>query len=271
MTRIEGSVAVVTGGASGIGRGIAEELLARGARVVIADINAEALAQTAAEIGALGVPTDVTSADSVQALADATVAEHGRVDIVVNNAGVGPTALVQDLTLADWRWMIDVNLWGVIHGVHSFLPLLIGNETGGHIVNTASFAVFNPMPGLGAYTAAKFGVQGLSESLALELADQHPNVHVTVLPPGPVRTNIKHSLRARPSGEAGALKDVDLTATEGADTLPWMDPRTAGSIVLRAVENDDLYAITHPQWWPLVQQRVDRIRAEFEKYPPLVE
>ena len=87
------------------------------------------------------------------------------------------------------------------------------------------------MPGLGAYTAAKFGVQGLSESLALELAEKHPDVHVTVLPPGPVRTNIKNSLQARPAGEAGALKDVDLTSTEGADELPWMDPRTAGGIV----------------------------------------
>ena len=106
--------------------------------------------------------------------------------------------------------------------------------------------------------------------LALELAEKHPDVHVTVLPPGPVRTNIKNSLQARPAGEAGALKDVDLTSTEGADELPWMDPRTAGGIVARAVENDDLYAITHPQWWPLVQARVDRLRAEFDKYPPEV-
>lgn len=271
MTEIAGKVAVVTGGASGIGRGIAEELIARGARVVIADINEERLLPVAEQIGALGVRTDVTDPESVQALADATLERFGRVDIVVNNAGVGPTAPIRDLTLADWRWMIDVNLWGVINGVHVFLPLLSANPEGGHIVNTASMAVFNPLPGLGPYTAAKMGVQGLSEVLAMELEAEGSKVKVSILPPGPVRTNIKESLNYRPAGESGGLKADDLEAKPEAQQLRWVTPPTAGAIVARAIENDDLYALTHPDWWERVAGRVDAIKAEFDRYPPMAE
>lgn len=271
MTEIAGKVAVVTGGASGIGRGIAEELIARGAQVVIADINEDRLLPVAEQIGALGVRTDVTDPESVQALADATLERFGRVDIVVNNAGVGPTAPIRDLTLADWRWMIDVNLWGVINGVHVFLPLLSANPEGGHIVNTASMAVFNPLPGLGPYTAAKMGVQGLSEVLAMELEAEGSKVKVSILPPGPVRTNIKESLNYRPAGESGGLKADDLEAKPEAQQLRWVTPPTAGAIVARAIENDDLYALTHPDWWERVAGRVDAIKAEFDRYPPMAE
>lgn len=271
MTRIHGSVAVVTGGASGIGRGIAEALIAEGAQVVIADINDERLQQTAAEIGAFGVHTDVTDVDSVQALADATLERFGRVDIIVNNAGVGPTAPISDLTLADWRWMLDVNLWGVIHGIHVFLPLLRKNETGGHIVNTASMAIFNPLPGLGPYTAAKMGVQGLSEVLAMELEAEGVPIHVTIMPPGPVHTNIKESLQYRPAGEVGGLRSDDLKARPEAKQLRWVNPPTAGKIVARAIAENDRYALTHPDWWPRVAARIDGIRAEFERYEPMVD
>lgn len=271
MTDIAGKIAVVTGGASGIGRGIAEQLIAEGAQVVIADIDADALARVASEIGAIGIRTDVTSAESVQALADATMAEFGRVDIIVNNAGVGPVARMEDLSLEDWKWIIDVNLFGVIHGVHSFLPLLIANADGGHIVNTASMAIFSPMAGLGAYTASKFGVQGLSESLALEMKSDHPNIHVTILPPGPVKTNISQSMKHRPSDQKGSLADVQLQDDPVAAQLRWVDPEIAGRIVTRAIANNDLYALTHPEWWPMVSGRVDVIHAEFDKYPPLIE
>lgn len=271
MTEIAGKVAVVTGGASGIGRGIAEELIARGARVVIADINGERLLPVAEEIGAVGVRTDVTDPESVQALADAVLERFGRVDIVVNNAGVGPTAPIKDLTLADWRWMIDVNLWGVINGIHVFLPLLRANPDGGHIVNTASMAVFNPLPGLGPYTAAKMGVQGLSEVLAMELEAEGSRVHVSILPPGPVRTNIKESLNYRPAGETGGLRADDLEAKPEAQQLRWVTPSVAGAIVARAIENDDLYALTHPDWWDRVAGRIEAIKAEFDRYPPLLE
>ena len=175
-----------------------------------------------------------------------------------------------DLTLDDWQWMLGVNLWGVIHGIRAFLPHLIANPDGGHIVNTASMAIFSPLPGLGAYTASKMGVQGLSEVLALELAADHPDVHVTIMPPGPVRTSIGRSLRHRPPGQHGSLADIDLEAAPEAAALRYIKPRLAGEIVARAIRNNDLYAITHPEWWPRVNERVEMIHREFDRYPPML-
>jgi NAD(P)-dependent dehydrogenase (short-subunit alcohol dehydrogenase family) len=268
MTEIAGRIAVVTGGASGIGRGIAEQLIAEGATVVIADIDDQRTTSVAAEIGATGFAVDVTKADSVQALADAVVAQFGSVDIVVNNAGVGPDGRIAKLTTDDWRWVMDVNYFGVVNGVQSFLPLLLTNPRGGHIVNTASMAVFLPLEGLAPYVASKMAVYGLSQVLAAELASDGADVHVSVLPPGPVHTNIKESLRHRPSGQVGNLTDVDLEDTEEAKSLRWIDPIDAGRIVTRAIRNNDFLAITHPEWWGLIEQRNDLVKAEFDRYEP---
>lgn len=268
MTRIEGAVAVVTGGASGIGRGIAEQLIAEGAEVVVADVQLDVCEATAAEIGATAMHVDVTSAASVESLAAATLDRFGHVDIVVNNAGIGPLARVADLTLADWRWMIDVNLWGVVHGVTTFLPLLRANEHGGHIVNTASNAMFSINPGLGAYSATKFAVGALTETMAVELAEEGSDVHVTILTPGPVRTNIKASSRNRPAGLEGGLEDVDISNDPAYSGLRWIDPIEAGRITTRAIRADELYAITHPELWDAVGARHDAIRAAFDRYPP---
>jgi NAD(P)-dependent dehydrogenase (short-subunit alcohol dehydrogenase family) len=268
MTSLKNSVAVVTGGASGIGRGIAEEFISLGSTVVIADIDGDRARHVAAEIGATGVGLDVSDAAAVADLARLVVAEHGRVDILVNNAGVGPDGRIADLTLEDWRWVIDVNLFGVINGVHAFLPYLRANPSGGHIVNTASMAVFLPLEGLAPYVASKMGVMGLSEVLAMELASEESAVRVTVMPPGPVRTNIRESLKHRPKGQVGGLADVDLEASEQAEGLRWIDPREAGRVVARAVRNDDFLALTHPEWWPMIESRTTATRQQFEKYPP---
>jgi len=266
MTEIRGRVAVVTGGASGIGRGIAESLLAEGATVVIADIDADRVAAAAAEIGATGRRVDVSDAAAVQALAEETHAEHGRVDIVVNNAGVGPEARFDRLTLDDWRWIMEVNFFGVVNGVTAFLPILRANPDGGHIVNTASMSVFFDFPGLGAYTASKQAVVGLSRVLAAELAEEGSPVKVTVLAPGPVRTNIRESLKHRPRDQVGGLADVDLEAGEGAADLRWIDPLDAGRIVARAIRGDDFWALTHPEWWPMVAERNASDQRAFDKY-----
>jgi len=269
MTQIEGRVAVVTGGASGIGRGIAEQLIAEGATVVIADVQQDALEATAAQIGATGVRVDVTDPASVQALADAVLDRFGRVDIVVNNAGIGPLARIKELTLRDWKWMLDVNLWGVIHGVTVFLPLLEANPEGGHIVNTASMAAFAPDAGLGAYAVTKFGIAALTETLAIELAQDGSRVRVTLLAPGTVRTNIGTSSRNRPEGLEGGLKDVDIAQEDFTEGVRWIEPIEAGRVVTRAIRNDELYALTHPEWFePLVAPRFAAIRAAFEKYAP---
>jgi len=284
-----GKVAVVTGGASGIGKGIATQLVAEGARVIIADIERDALAATAAEIGAaLAVHVDVSDPASVDALARQAIETFGAVHVVCNNAGIGPLAPVADLTLDDWRWMIGVNLWGVIHGVHTFLPVLKENRDGGHIVNTASMAGLVAGPRLGAYAAAKYGVVGLTEVLAAELAADNSRVGVSVLCPGTVHTNIGHSSRNRPAdlpdtcehsnfaatstaispGErkirAFGFKDIDIEL-EDNPRYRWIDPVDAGAVVVRAIKRGDLYALTHPDWYPMVAARHEAIAEAFRE------
>lgn len=247
---LEGKVAVITGGASGIGRGIAEQLVAAGMKVVIGDIEAESLQSTADALGALGVRTDVTDSSSVEALAQAALAAHGAVHVVCNNAGIGPMAPVADMTLSDWRWIIDVNLMGVIYGVQSFLPILKANPDGGHIVNTSSIAGLVAGPGIGGYAVTKYAVTALSEALALELAAENSKVGVSILCPGPVRSNIGKSERNRPGDlEPGKLQDVDLENAPGFEEMiiPWINASEAGAIVLDAIKSGDLYVFTHPQ------------------------
>jgi len=266
---LAGKVAVVTGGASGIGKGIAAQLVAEGARVVIADIQRDAMEAAAAEIGAAGVLTDVSDPSSVDALAAAVLDRYGAVHVVCNNAGIGPLAPVADLTLDDWRWMIGVNLWGVIHGVHTFLPILKQNRDGGHIVNTASMAGLVAGPRLGAYAAAKYGVVGLSEVLAAELAADNSRVGVSVLCPGTVHTNIGTSSRNRPADlpDAG-FKDIDIEL-EDNPRYRWIYPADAGAVVVRAIKRGDLYALTHPDWYPMVAARHEAIAEAFREQEAL--
>ena len=268
---LAGKVAVVTGGASGIGKGIATELVAEGAQVVIADIQLDAMEATAQEIGAAAVQTDVSDPASVDALARTVLARYGAVHVVCNNAGIGPLAPVADLTLDDWRWILGVNLWGVIHGVHTFLPVLKQNREGGHIVNTASMAGLVAGPRLGAYAAAKFGVVGLTEVLAAELAADNSRVGVSVLCPGTVHTNIGTSSRNRPADlpDAG-FKDIDIEL-EDNPRYRWIYPEDAGAVVVRAIKRGDLYALTHPDWYPLVAERHEAIAEAFREQEALRE
>ncbi len=260
FTGFAGKAAVVTGGASGLGKGIARALIAEGMRVVIADIEEPALHRTAAEIGAIGLRVDVSDSESVRALAAEVQRRLGTVHIVCNNAGVGSVGRLADLTLEDWRWMTGVNLWGVIHGVQAFLPVLRANTDGGHIVNTASVGGFVTMPGLGAYAATKYAVVALSETLAQELAEDGARVGVTVLCPGPTRTNIKTSSRNRPPSLSRAgLVDVDLEATEFGASARWIEPDEVGRIVVAAIRRGDLYAFTHPEQMTVAAQRFETI------------
>lgn len=270
MTEISGVVAVVTGGASGIGLGIAQALRDAGATVVIADIEQEALDRAATALGVRGIRVDVADAASVQSLADTVVAEFGSVGIVVNNAGVGPGGRIRDLSLDDWRWVMDVNFWGVVHGINAFLPYLLANPAGGRLVNTSSMSSFQPLPNLGAYAASKAGVHAVSEVLAAELAEDGANVGVTLITPGGVLTGIATSTRNRPDGERGGLTDVNLAADPSRrDAAIWLSPTDVGEIVVRAIRNDDFYAITHPLTLSRVEQRHEGIRAAFQKYPPI--
>lgn len=261
----DGRVAVVTGGASGIGHGIAGAFREAGATVVVADRDEAALEAVRAE-GFDAFRTDVTDAESVAALAAYVIETHGRVDVVVNNAGVGPKAPLADLTLADWRWILDVNLMGVVHGIHAFLPHLVGNERGAWIVNTASMSRFFTPPGYAPYVASKAAVEGLSLTIASEFAANGQNVGVTVLHPGAVRTNIRNSLRNRASdGAASGLVDFDI-AQKITDDSMWVGPEEAGAVVLRAIENGDRFAFTHPNMVGDVDAVMNATREAMLKY-----
>lgn len=259
MQDLTGKVAVVTGGASGIGRAMATLFVAEGMHVVIADIEDEPLAATAAEIGALGVRTDVTEHDSVAALADVTMERFGAVHVVCNNAGVGGGGLIKDLTLKDWKWVIDVNLWGVVHGLTSFLPHLLANPDGGHVVNTASVAGLVAGPGIGPYNAAKAGVVSISETLRAELAAEGSAVHVSVLCPGYVRTNIFTSQRNRPAALRNEQKkttartaNVDIA---GAALAQGLDPAVVAGMVVDAIRAEQFWIVTHPEYLPTIAER----------------
>jgi len=258
-------VAVVTGGASGIGKAIASELLRRGMTVVIADIEADAIERAVGETGAIGMRCDVGSAESVASVAADVKSLFGRVDLFCSNAGVASTGRIEDMTDPDWDWLLGVNLYGVIHGIRAFLPLLREAPGGGHLAVTASMSGLHATPGIGGYTVTKYAVMGLCETLALELESEGANVGLTLLCPGPVSTNLGASQRNRRRQGSSALVDSDLEHTEGGAQLNWLDPAEVAGILLRAIERGDLYAFTHPEWEPLVAKRHRAIEAAFER------
>ena len=274
MEQLAGGTAVVSGGASGIGLGIAHAAAGEGMRVVIADIEQGTGEEAAAAIAATGarslfVQTNVMDLDSVEALADRAFAEFGRVDLLCNNAGVHHPSPVSEMSGQDWRWLLGVNLEGVIHGLLAFLPRM--QEQGGesHIVNTSSLAGLAPLPGGAAYTASKFAVTGLTEVLRGELAPH--SIGVSLLCPGPVNTNIGSSARNRRSalGEDG----VDAGETAGRDaetdvravTSRGMDPDLVGRLVMAGVMANDRYIIPHPEWREVIETRSARLLLGFDR------
>ena len=265
-------VAVVTGGGSGIGAALAQAFAARGARLVLADIDPAALAHTADALSATGadvltVVTDVGELSQVRALADRAVDRFGAVHVVCNNAGVAVFGQLTDATHADWEYTMRVNFWGVVHGVETFVPRLLAQDQGGHIVNTASMAGLVGMEWLGVYCASKYAVVGLSESLYRELAPR--GIGVSVLCPMIVQTDInRNSLRQRP---------VALRNPDHPDDLGDPGPEVAGAMVgsvigvdevarrvVRAIERRDLYVLTHPEQREILRRRAARIDRMFE-------
>ncbi len=258
MQDVEGKVAFITGGASGIGYGMAQVFLDNGMKVVIADNNPEYLAEARARHrGANNVhfiQVDVTDRAAMARAADEVVEVFGKVHLVCNNAGVGGSPSMDVAGYEDWDWMMGINFGGVVNGVVSFLPKLKAHGEGGHIVNTSSMAGLIPLPGDGGiYSASKYAVRGLSESLRLTLAKD--NIGVSVLCPGLTRSRIMEAAsKRRGGGDANAMFN-SLDA--------GMDPVELGEAVLRGVRNNDAYILAHGEFKEEVQGLFDEIIALF--------
>ena len=274
MRELAGRTAFVTGGASGIGFALGRAFAEAGMSVVLADIERDALEAAVERLrglgpGVRGVACDVTDPASVERAAEASYAAFGRVHVVCNNAGVGGGSGIDDISLDTWRWVLDVNLMGVLHGVRAFLPHIRAHGEGGHIVNTASMAGLLSGFGLSPYTASKFAVVSMSEGLATQLKPL--GIGVSVLCPGFVRTRIAESGRNRP-GRYGPRRTPDPASPAGAlaaqiaeHVQSGLDPSDVAARVLSAIREDELYVFTHPEIRAEVEERFSGILAAMDK------
>jgi NAD(P)-dependent dehydrogenase (short-subunit alcohol dehydrogenase family) len=272
MKDLDQRVAVVTGAASGIGYALAERFADEGMRVVLADVEDQALARASESLRARGattlaVRTDVSQARDVEALAEATLARFGAVHVLCSNAGVGGDAApTWELPLETWRWVLEVNFWGVVHGVRTFVPIMLRQDTEGHIVNTASMAGHLSMPLLSPYHATKFAVVSLTESLHYELALANAKLKTSVLCPGFVRTNIMDSGRNRPEHLRAALPTAEASqALLGAFqsvVASGIAPSVVAERVLEAIREERFYVFPHPEMLVAVRARMETLLAQ---------
>jgi NAD(P)-dependent dehydrogenase (short-subunit alcohol dehydrogenase family) len=245
--RLDGRVAVVTGGGGGLGRAIGEAFGRAGMRVVLADVRPALVTEAVDALGGLGIEcvgatVDVRDAAAVEELAAGVVARYDRVDVICNNAGISVPGRQWELTLDDWDAVIGVCLWGVVNGVRSFVPRILAGGHGGHVVNVASMSGLLTSPGIGPYTAAKHGVVGLSKGLRAELANR--DVGVSVVCPGMVRTSIAEHMReyAEATGASERqLASIDRTAA-GVEAV-GMPPEAAAAMVLDAVRDGHFWVL----------------------------
>jgi NAD(P)-dependent dehydrogenase (short-subunit alcohol dehydrogenase family) len=253
---LAGRVAVITGGAGGIGRALAEELLREGMRVVVADVQADLVAKAEDELGALGevlgVRTDVTDPASVEALADATYERYGACHLLVNNAGVGaPSSVPWETTVNDWRWVHGVNVMGVVNGVLAFVPRMIEAGEEGHVVNTSSGdGGIAPMPSASVYAASKAAVTSFTECLASQLVTEGTNLRASIFYPsgGLLRTGLWESDRTRPaelarerprSTEPMTVEKLEAMAEQGGYQLPWQDLNELARALIAGIRAGD--------------------------------
>ena len=278
MKDLAGRVAVITGGGGGIGEGLAQAAADAGMKVVIADIEAENAERVAAAIreggegggSAIGVGCDVSDAKAVDALAEATYREFGAAHLLCNNAGVLMHGALVDSTDDDWRWMLGVNVLGVIHGVRAFVPRMRAQGGEAHIVNTGSLASLLPLANTGLYNVTKYSVLAISEVLREELAADR--IGVSVLCPAGVDTQINQAGRNRPDPLGGpeSVPEAPTVAEEVRDRkfdaalAEVFTPARVAEIVLDAVRANDLYIPTHPAWKDTVASRFDSILESFE-------
>lgn len=255
LTDLAGKVAVVTGAASGIGLALAQRLGTEGMKLVLADIDRVALQQAAVGLDALCIEVDARDPVSVAALARAAVEHFGVVHLFCSNAGVSRMASIERLTIGDWRWLFDVNVFGAVNGVDAFLPILKANPEGGHILFTASLSSFYPTRAQAAYGASKYALAGFAETLALELQAEGARVGVSLLCPGPVRTNIRfgyarREAQYRPADNveevSGSDRHEDAFRGETTDE-DWQTPAAVAETALAGMRRGEMWVITHPR------------------------
>jgi NAD(P)-dependent dehydrogenase (short-subunit alcohol dehydrogenase family) len=266
VKNLAGRTAVVTGGASGIGRAMVDRFAAEGMNVVVADVDVELLTATVAGVEAaghraVGVRTDVSRLADIRALADAALDAFGAVHVVCNNAGVVIGGRVDELTDDEWRWVLEVDLWGPIHGVRVFLPLI--EQAGeGHIVSTASTSGLVAPPFIAPYSVAKAGVVMLMEATRRELDVRGSAVGASVLVPGPVNTGLVGSSRNRPDSleRSDTAEGRAFTESSGAylaDT--GIDPAHVAGLVVDGIRANRFWILTHPEWEEVLRRRVEAI------------
>jgi len=277
MREFKSKVAVITGAASGIGYGIAERCAREGMRIVLADIERGALTKAERNIKATGaealaVRTDVSKATDVEALAQKTLDAFGAVHLLFNNAGVGPGWTTWGSSLADWQWILGVNLWGVIYGVHFFVPIMLKQDTECHIVNTASVGGLLALAGTAPYAVSKHGVVALSETLYRELARGGYKVGVSVLCPGLIKTNIVECNRNRPRelqnkpGEGMDTPDPGIQASrqrtkQGVEK--GMPAQQLAEVVFDAIRENKFYVLPNADLFrPMIRARLEDIAQE---------
>jgi NAD(P)-dependent dehydrogenase (short-subunit alcohol dehydrogenase family) len=280
MKDFKDKVAVITGAASGIGRGIANRAFKEGMKVVLADIEAEALSQAEKELKSLGanvlaVLVDVSKAENVEKLAKETLDNFGEIHLLCNNAGIGPYGVTWECSLSDWKWIMDVNLWGVIHGIRTFIPIMLKQDTECHIVNTASLSglMANEI-GQGMYIVTKYGVVGLTEIISKELSLLKSKIKVHALCPGMVKTRIIDCERNRPAElcndmteqrdhpELGQIWEAMYGLAEAGES-----PNKVGDIVFEAIKNNIFYILTDTKLYyrRMIQTRNEEIMEAYNQ------
>lgn len=270
MTTFDGRVAVITGAASGIGLGMARAFAGAGMKLVLGDLDTAALDAAVADLSASGASVvgrrcDVSQLAENEALADLAIDTYGKVNVLCANAGVGIPTPTHKMKLDDWKWILDVDLWGPIYGVNVFLPL-IEEQGEGHVNATASMAGLIASQMMGAYNVAKFGVVALMSTVERDLRGRKSPVTASVLCPGPINTNIsRNSVEFRP-GQAKPKADGNASArtANGIQAMleQGMDPDEVGRLVLEAIGADRFWVLTHPHWAKALQRQVDALVAD---------
>jgi len=267
MQDFSGRTAVITGGASGIGLGMARAFAGRGMQLVLADLDSVLLKKAEQEFSDAGIAVvtqvcDVSKLEEIERLAELTLERFGGVHVVCSNAGVGIPTSARNMKLADWEWIINVDLWGPIYTVKTFLPLLEEQDVG-HINATSSMAGLISSQMMGAYNVAKHGVVALMAATERELRAKKSHVRASVLCPGPINTNIsQHSVDFRPGGgkpKGDSKKAGKLAGNIQAALEQGMQPDEVGELVLNAIEQEKFWILTHPHWSKGVQKQLDAL------------